>query len=66
MARKNLKKGRRVELLMDDNTYQFLKNSADVYSEGNISVWIRHCIFNYEPKYLNKKAPKKEAQSKEK
>jgi hypothetical protein len=48
-------KDKRIALRLTKADFIFLECTAKVYADGNISEWIRHCIKNYEPKYLKKR-----------
>lgn len=36
-----------------------IKMKASIYAHGNMSEWARHCLENYEPKFLKKKPRRK-------
>jgi len=52
---KKLNKTVSIKIRLTENEATFLKNTAEVYADGNISKWIRYCFMNYEPKFLKKK-----------
>lgn len=62
---KKLPKTTWLRVRIDENVSTFIKNSAEVYAEGNISEWVRYCCMNYQPKYLKKKRPEKSGPSQE-
>ena len=59
MNNKKQNKERQLKILVSENMYMFIKNSAKFYSDGNVSEWVRHCVLNYEPRLLKKAAVKR-------
>jgi len=50
MTKKNM-----ISLRMDDRLLSKAVTMASLYSDGDLSRWIRHCVENYQPKVIKKK-----------
>lgn len=55
MKETKIKKDKFIQIRVPEKLYNRMVLLADLYADGNLSVWIRHCITNYQPKFLIKK-----------
>ncbi len=44
-----------ISLRMDDRLLSKAVTMASLYSDGDLSRWVRHCVENYQPKVVKKK-----------
>jgi hypothetical protein len=52
----------RLNLRLTEKEFNKAKMLAGMYAAGNVSHWIRYCLNNYIPKFLEKESqPKKSA-----
>lgn len=53
------KKSLTVKIRFSPIEYSQVKAMAEIYSNGDMSKWIRHLCKNYYPQMINKKGPRK-------
>lgn len=47
-------KNKRLEVRLSEKQLNFVILRAEVYAEGDLSEWVRHCLFNYKPKKIKR------------
>lgn len=47
---KDKQKNKRVEFRLSEKQFAFVSQRASLYCNGDMSKWIRHCLFNYKAK----------------
>jgi len=48
-------KTERLEIRLSKKQLAYVNVRAKTYADGDLSAWVRHCLFNYKPKKIKDK-----------
>lgn len=53
---KDKPKNKRLEIRLSEKQLNYVLTRAQVYANGDLSAWVRHCLLDYKPKKIKGEA----------